>query len=153
MRYETQTYSFHCFEAGDRSRPVVLFLHGFLGKGSDWAGVANRLSDEFYCLAPDLPGHGQTHVRGTDDLFTMENTAQGLYELTRQLGSSLYAVAGYSMGGRLALYFAATFPHALKRLVLESTSPGLRTEEERAARRQHWMNFSKTGTINPCLLR
>lgn len=137
MRYDTQTYSFHCFEVGDRSKPVVLFLHGFLGKGSDWAGVAEGLSSEFYCVAPDLPGHGQTHVHGGNELFTMEKTAQGLHELTQLLGSSLYAVVGYSMGGRLALYFASTFPQSLRRLVLESASPGLRTEAERAARRQH----------------
>lgn len=137
MIYETQTYSFNCFEAGERSRPTLLFLHGFLGKGSDWAGVAGRLSNEFYCVAPDLPGHGQTHVRGGDELFTIESTAHGLHELVQQLGTSLYGVIGYSMGGRLALYFAATFPHSVRRLVLESASPGLRTEEEQKARRQH----------------
>lgn len=137
MRYDTQTYSFNCFEAGEHSRPTLLFLHGFLGKGSDWAGVAGRLSNEFYCVAPDLPGHGQTQVRGGDDLFTMESTAHGLHELVQQLGTSLYGVIGYSMGGRLALYYAATFPHSVRRLVLESASPGLRTEEEQKARRQH----------------
>lgn len=137
MVYTTEQYSFHCFEAGDRSRPAVLFLHGFLGRGSDWTYVAEQLADEFWCLAPDLPGHGQTRVHGGDECFTMEQTAHGLCEMLQQAGISLYAVVGYSMGGRLALYFAATYPHMLQRLVLESTSPGLRTEEERAARRQH----------------
>ncbi len=44
-------------------------------------------------------------------------------------------LVGYSMGGRLALHFAAAFPARVRRLVLESSSPGLATQEERAERR------------------
>jgi 2-succinyl-6-hydroxy-2,4-cyclohexadiene-1-carboxylate synthase len=40
------------------------------------------------------------------------------------------------MGGRLALYFALHYPHRLRSLLLESSSPGLATAEERSARRQ-----------------
>jgi 2-succinyl-6-hydroxy-2,4-cyclohexadiene-1-carboxylate synthase len=42
---------------------------------------------------------------------------------------------GYSMGGRIALHFAAAYPERVRGLVLESASPGLATEAERAARR------------------
>jgi 2-succinyl-6-hydroxy-2,4-cyclohexadiene-1-carboxylate synthase len=39
------------------------------------------------------------------------------------------------MGGRLALYLAVKFPERFRRVILESASPGLRTESERLARR------------------
>ena len=39
---------------------------------------------------------------------------------------------GYSMGGRLALSFAIQYPKCVRKLILESSSPGLKTEEERA---------------------
>jgi 2-succinyl-6-hydroxy-2,4-cyclohexadiene-1-carboxylate synthase len=42
---------------------------------------------------------------------------------------------GYSMGARLALFLAVRHPERVHRLVLESGSPGLATEEERGARR------------------
>ena len=38
------------------------------------------------------------------------------------------------MGGRIALHFAAAYPDRVRRLVLESASPGLATEAERAER-------------------
>ena len=41
---------------------------------------------------------------------------------------------GYSMGGRLALSFAIQYPLFVRKLVLESSSPGLITEQERASR-------------------
>ena len=42
---------------------------------------------------------------------------------------------GYSMGGRLALSFAIQYPQFVRKLVLESSSPGLETEQEREKRR------------------
>ena len=44
-------------------------------------------------------------------------------------------ILGYSMGGRLALTFAIQYPLRVRKLILESASPGLITEEERANRR------------------
>jgi 2-succinyl-6-hydroxy-2,4-cyclohexadiene-1-carboxylate synthase len=44
-------------------------------------------------------------------------------------------LVGYSMGGRMALAYAVGNPDQVRRLVLESASPGLETEEARAARR------------------
>lgn len=48
---------------------------------------------------------------------------------------SPFPLVGYSMGGRLALAYAVAHPERVSALVLESASPGLPTEEERAARR------------------
>lgn len=45
-------------------------------------------------------------------------------------------LVGYSMGGRLALAYAVRNPERVRRLVLESASPGIETEEERARRRE-----------------
>src|SRR5690625_4319625 len=43
---------------------------------------------------------------------------------------------GYSLGGRTALSFAQYFPNQVKSLILESASPGLKTEAERKTRRE-----------------
>lgn len=50
-------------------------------------------------------------------------------------GSTSYDLVGYSMGGRIALHRALRRPGRVRRLILESASPGLETAEDRARRR------------------
>ena len=113
--------------------PTVLALHGFMGSGADWRPVAERVSRPV--LAPDLPGHGAA-VGLADGAYTMDGAADRLVaDLDRQRLDRV-AVAGYSMGGRLALHLALRSPDRVAALVLVSASPGLPTADARAARRR-----------------
>jgi 2-succinyl-6-hydroxy-2,4-cyclohexadiene-1-carboxylate synthase len=124
----------HFTACGDSNKPHVLFLHGFMGRGRDWETVVAGLADAFRCVTVDLPGHGDTR---DSEPYSMQATAGRLASLMDSLHCRACSIVGYSMGGRLALYFALHYPHLVRRLVLESASPGLRTESERAARRDH----------------
>lgn len=112
----------------------VLFLHGFMGSGADWRGIIDALQPAYRGLAIDLPGHGGA-VDLDEDAYTMAGAARAVIDALDRRGIARCALVGYSMGGRLALYLALRFPTRFRRLVLESASPGLPTEEERAARR------------------
>lgn len=119
---------------GAEEQPAVLFLHGFMGAGEDWRDVAGALERDFRCIAVDLPGHGAS-TELPEAVYTMEGAAEALLELLDDLGIERCVLVGYSMGGRLALYVALHHPERVRRLVLESASPGLEGEVERAARR------------------
>jgi len=80
----------------------------------------------------DLPGHGRHAGEASPRRFTLEAVETEITTLSR--GDSLDLV-GYSMGGRLALAYSVRHPDRVRRLVLESASPGLASEEERRARR------------------
>ena len=122
--------------SGDPDAPALLLLHGFMGDGGDWREVIDRLGADFRCLCVDLPGHGRTPARDPEDC-TMAASARGIVELADDLGINRFHVAGYSMGGRLALYLTLHHPARVDRCILESASPGLATEGERAERRAH----------------
>lgn len=53
----------------DADRPLLLFLHGFLGSRTDWVPVMAHLASSARCIAIDLPGHGQTTVLPTAHKF------------------------------------------------------------------------------------
>jgi 2-succinyl-6-hydroxy-2,4-cyclohexadiene-1-carboxylate synthase len=116
-----------------RVRRFPVLLHGFSGSSASWGA---RLVDGLAGagLTPvlvDLPGHGpRAGATGAAD-FTL---ARAL-ERVSAAGAWPEDLVGYSMGGRIALHFAAKYPERVRRLVLESASPGLATEAERAARR------------------
>jgi 2-succinyl-6-hydroxy-2,4-cyclohexadiene-1-carboxylate synthase len=121
--------------SGDPQRPAILFLHGFLGSSADWADAISALDERFYCLAPDLPGHGAS-LGLPPGSYTIEGTTLALLDLLDELEVERAALAGYSMGGRLALYLALRHPERCSGLFLESASPGIDDATERQTRRE-----------------
>ena len=120
---------------GSENRPAVLFLHGFMGSKAEWADVMESLDRGFRCVAVDLPGHGAS-TGLPDETYTMEGTAGAILGTLDELEIPAAALVGYSMGGRLALYLALRHPDRCSGLFLESSSPGLKSETEREARRE-----------------
>lgn len=117
--------------ASDNDAPLVL-LHGLLGDADDWQPVIAALP-EFECHALDLPGHGRNQalrVSGFDEAH------QWLCDALKARGIGRYRLAGYSLGGRLALYHASQSPVGLRALLLENCHPGL-PAAERPARIEH----------------
>jgi len=120
--------------SGDTRRPVVLFLHGFMGSSADWREVTAALGGRYHCFAVDLPGHGASLGLPPEN-YTIEGTTRALLALLDELNVDRPTVVGYSMGGRLALYLALRHPERCAGLFLESTSPGIESAAERQARR------------------
>jgi 2-succinyl-6-hydroxy-2,4-cyclohexadiene-1-carboxylate synthase len=107
----------------------LLLLHGFTQTGRGWDEVARHLAAERYRpLAPDLRGHGAAASRRPIDFDSC------VADVAR-LGGRRFALAGYSLGGRLALHVALAHPRRVSRLVLVSATAGIEDPGERAQRR------------------
>ena len=104
-----------------------------MGRSADWDAVSADLGGAAHLLAPDLAGHGTArHLPAHPD-----READRLADLAREsFGGEGFVLAGYSMGGRLALHLLHRHPERIRGLVLVSAAPGLRQPEERAARRE-----------------
>jgi 2-succinyl-6-hydroxy-2,4-cyclohexadiene-1-carboxylate synthase len=129
-------YNWHFTLAGDRDSPPLLLLHGWMGNCEDYRQVIELLKSHFYCIAIDLPGHGKTQTQ-SETGYNFIDTTRGIIQLLDDLNIEHCAIAGYSFGGRLALYLALEFPDRFDRVILESTSPGLATASERRLRITH----------------
>ena len=119
---------------GRPNKPSIVFLHGFLGAGSDWGEIAGPLAEDYFCVCPDLPGHGANITRDFNAQLSIPQLALELRALCATLSLSAPIVVGYSLGGRVALAAAVLHPQFMQALMLESTSAGLDTEAERQAR-------------------
>ena len=127
-------YQPHYTLSGDRSLPPLVFLHGWMGCCEDYALVIELLKSRYYCISIDLPGHGKTTMVGDDRGYEFISTALGIIRLLDSLSIDRCTLYGYSFGGRLALYLGLEFIGRFDRIILESTSPGLATIDEREAR-------------------
>ncbi|MER2129258.1 2-succinyl-6-hydroxy-2,4-cyclohexadiene-1-carboxylate synthase [Solibacillus sp.] len=115
---------------------TLVLLHGFTGSTKTWQQVVKALSKSVRCILVDLTGHGQTSAPKNVAVYSMTYQIDTLHELFQQLHLEKFTLLGYSMGGRVALSYAVKYPDKVEQLVLESASPGLKSEEERAARKE-----------------
>lgn len=125
VNYHVETHS--------SGEPLVL-LHGFSGRSQNWGAHLPVLASHFTVIRIDLLGHGRTESPADPTRYAVESAAADLIAILNALNLPSVYMLGYSMGGRLALYTALKYPQRINHLVLESASPGLKTDAERAAR-------------------
>jgi 2-succinyl-6-hydroxy-2,4-cyclohexadiene-1-carboxylate synthase len=111
-------------------RETLVLLHGFGGTRHAWDRVTARMGPEGYLpLALDLPGHGD--AAGAEAPITFA----GCVAHVQARCPERFALAGYSLGGRIALQVALAAPERVSRLLLVSSTAGICDAEERAQRR------------------
>lgn len=114
--------------------PAIVLLHGFTGDLHTWDGLVPVFAKTHRTIAVDLLGHGGTDAPTDPERYRMERCVDDLAALLEGLRVERASLLGYSMGGRVALHFAAAVPDKVNTLVLESASPGIADPVERAAR-------------------
>ncbi|MXX23976.1 MAG: 2-succinyl-6-hydroxy-2,4-cyclohexadiene-1-carboxylate synthase [Caldilineaceae bacterium SB0668_bin_21] len=132
----TLVQSYHLHSWGSKGDPPVLLLHGFTGHGGSWAETGQRFAAAGYnVLAPDLLGHGRSAHPSDATRYGMAHAAADLNSLLDESSIEAVHLLGYSMGGRLGLFFALSRPERVRTLSLVSASPGIASTAERDERR------------------
>jgi 2-(acetamidomethylene)succinate hydrolase len=96
--------------------PTLVFLHPSSGYGRMWEWTVDRLGGRFHVYALDQRGHGDSGRPDGD--YSAEEYAQDLYLFFRQVGIDRAVIAGQSLGGRVGMVFAATWPQHVQALGL-----------------------------------
>jgi 2-succinyl-6-hydroxy-2,4-cyclohexadiene-1-carboxylate synthase len=106
----------------------LVLLHGFTQTGRSWQPIAHALAGRYRAVAPDLPGHGDFAERRPASFAACDAYLRALAD------GRPFTLAGYSLGGRVALHAALSLGPVVERLVLMGASPGIADPAERAAR-------------------
>jgi 3-oxoadipate enol-lactonase len=124
--------------------PTLLLLHGIGSSATAWSKQMERLGGDFTCLAPDLPGYGESPDAtdsGLDAIVT---------EVADVLDGQPAHVLGVSFGALTALSLARNRPDLVTSLVLADATLGrayLPVEE-----RQRWLR-NREGLANDLATR
>ncbi len=114
--------------------PAVILLHGFLESRMIWNNILQMLQKEFTVVAIDLPGHGESGSIAEN--HTMQLMADVVKEVLNAENIRHAVIAGHSMGGYVALQFAADHENLLKGLVLFHSHANADTDEAKENRRR-----------------
>lgn len=143
------------FQRAGHGVPVV-FAHGFSDHGSCWKALAEPLTAHYDVVLIDARGHGQSDNPGAH--YTPNDQAADVRALISQLHLTHPFIIGHSMGAGMALAAAATYPAALRGVILED--PPLREwiepkkEPDGAIPPMHaWMNSIKAMSTDQLIRR
>jgi pimeloyl-ACP methyl ester carboxylesterase len=116
---------------GQGDRPLVL-IHGFGLDRTIWRETAEQYLADYRVILPDVRGHGESNA--PEGAYPMSLLAADLAGLLDHLQIEEAVVCGHSMGGYIALAFAAQFPDRLAGLGLITTRAEADSPEKRAGR-------------------
>jgi pimeloyl-ACP methyl ester carboxylesterase len=121
----------HYLDYGAAGRRPMLCVHGGAAHAHWFDFVAPGFSADYHVRALDLRGHGDS-AWADPPAYAYERYASDLAEVVEKLDLRDFVLIGHSMGGTVALVYAASHPgRAGKLIVVDST---LHMTEDRVAR-------------------
>src|SRR5262249_41737651 len=108
-------------EAGPKSAPTILLLHGFPIAGHMFRDLIPHLADRFHLVAPDLPAFGQSAMP-TRDVFTytFENIANVIDRFTEVIGLGRFAIYVFDYGAPVGFRLAVRHPDRVTAIISQN---------------------------------
>jgi pimeloyl-ACP methyl ester carboxylesterase len=135
---------------GPIDAPAIVLVHGAVVTRKMWRRQLIGLSDTYFVIAADLPGHGAlAHIP-----FTFAAAVQTLAEVIERETRGYALVVGLSLGGYVAMELARRHPEIVTGLVLSGCSGnfrgllGLSLKLVSALMRRGWVNLSPAQAAN-----
>lgn len=99
----------------------LLIIHGFLGMSDNWKSFGALYAAEgFQVHSLDLRNHGKSFH---SDEFSYDSMANDVLEYCREHALEKVSIIGHSMGGKVAMLFATTYPEKVEKLVVADIGP------------------------------
>lgn len=127
-------YPIHYFESEtikdlekENQKDVLVLLHGMGDDKNSFLQSANKLSEHYHLILPDLAGHGENR-RDTDFNYSINGQVEFVHGFLKELNVERFNLVGNSMGGHTAATYAIKYPEQVKSLVLLNAA-GLKLDD------------------------
>ncbi|XP_057294195.1 epoxide hydrolase 1-like [Hydractinia symbiolongicarpus] len=116
-----ENLNIHYVANGSREKPLMLFLHGFPDFWYGWRYQLKEFSKDYYAVAIDLTGCGQSSKPDAVKRYRMLEIAKDVKECITELGYSSCVLVGHDWGGGIAYNVAGEFPDVVSELIILNT--------------------------------
>ena len=108
-------------EAGERTKPTLLLLHGFPTSGHMFRELIPLLADRFHLVAPDLPGFGRSALPSRQNfVYNFEALAKLIGRFTEVVGLDRFALYIFDYGAPTGLRIALNHPERVTAIVSQN---------------------------------
>ncbi len=97
--------------------PLVL-LHGWPQTSYCWHHLAVYLKVDFYIIAPDLRGMGDSNRSLDLKLYEKDEMAKDIFAIVDELGVEKFYLAGHDWGGAIVQEMAFMYPNRISKLIV-----------------------------------
>lgn len=108
----------HYQESGEGT-PLII-IHGLFGSADNWRSMAKYFSRFYRVISVDLRNHGRSPHSDEQNFTVM---ADDIHELCEDLQLEHVHILGHSLGGKVAMMFAAMYPQKVSKLIVVDISP------------------------------
>lgn len=108
----------HYASAGERGKPLLIFLHGFPEFWFAWHAQLAAFGDRFYAVAPDLRGFNLSDMPKDVSDYRPKRITQDIEQLIAHLGYQRCVMVAHDWGGAVAWNIAISQPALLERLII-----------------------------------
>ena len=115
--FNSEDLKIHYLAWGDPSNTAMILLHHIGSQAHVWDNFAQNMSKEYFVLAMDMRGHGDSDW-ACEGKYTTEHYASDVEALVDHLGLKNIVMLGGSTGGRVALVYAAQQPKKVPHLIM-----------------------------------
>jgi pimeloyl-ACP methyl ester carboxylesterase len=112
----------HYLEWGEPGALPLVCVHGYTSSAAAFNALARRLAGRAHILALDVRGHGESEW-SLAGAYQYADQAGDLAAFADRLGLERFVLIGTSMGGRIAMAYAAHHGARLRGLVLNDIGP------------------------------
>jgi pimeloyl-ACP methyl ester carboxylesterase len=108
-------------EAGPKTAPTILLLHGFPTSSHMFRNLIPALSERYHVIAPDLPGFGFSDAPDRKEFrYTFEHLAEVIDSFTQTIGLDRYAIYFFDYGAPVGLRLALAHPERVTALISQN---------------------------------